>query len=172
MTRAAWLVTIMAWAGVWAFWLATTRAYHPTSTLAVIVTTSLVVAYAAAAYVNHLALIPRYARAGRWGAYLAWLGLTMTTFTAAALAIIRAAYFQLWGPDADPNGAVKHFAIDLGGMAAHLVAVASIVGAARWLSPTPRPLTSLNDEAPSRVSSAKLGGGLHPTGPTSARADP
>jgi ABC-type antimicrobial peptide transport system permease subunit len=49
---------------VWAFWLLATRRSHPSLTLAVIVTTALVAAYATAAYVNHLALVPRLWRAG------------------------------------------------------------------------------------------------------------
>ena len=58
------LWAFLACGGVWVFWFATTRAFRPTQTLAVIVTTCLVFAYAAA-FVNHLILIPRYGRSGR-----------------------------------------------------------------------------------------------------------
>lgn len=51
-------LSLVAWVGVWAFWLAVTHKFHPTFALAVIVTPSLVVAYAVAAYVNHLVLVP------------------------------------------------------------------------------------------------------------------
>jgi hypothetical protein len=122
-----------AWVAVWAFWLAVTCRSHPSLCLAVIVTTALVGAYAAAAYVNHLALIPRLWRPGHRRGYAAWLTVLMVALTAPALAVIRIAYFRLAGPDADPNGAYKHFAIDLCGMAFHLAAVAAVVGVVkRW----------------------------------------
>lgn len=121
----------LAWVGVWAFWLAATHDYHPTFPLALIVTTSLVVAYAAAAFVNHLVLVPRLWATGRRGGYAAALAATMVGLTAAALVVIRASYHELWGLDADPNGAAKHFAIDLFGMAVHLLAAAAVVAGVR-----------------------------------------
>ncbi len=123
----------MAWLGVWAFWLTVTHTFHPTFALAVIVTTSLVVAYAAAAYINHLVLVPRLWMAGRRWRYAAWLAATMALLTAGALAGIRVSYFELSGPDADPNGVYKHYAIDLFGMATHLLAAAGVVTVGRWL---------------------------------------
>jgi hypothetical protein len=51
----------------------------------------------------------------------------MIMLTAVALAIIRVSYFELSGPDADPYGAYKHFAIDLFGMAIHLALAAGVV---------------------------------------------
>ncbi len=119
--------TLLAWGCVWIFWFATTRTFHPTRTLAVIVTTCLVVAYAAAAYVNHLVLIPRHWRSARSGGYAIRLVATMIVLTAVALAIIRASYARLWGPDADPNGAYKHFGIDLFGMAVHWGVAALVI---------------------------------------------
>jgi hypothetical protein len=124
-------LSLLAWVGIWAFWFATTRHFHPSGGLAVIVTTSLVVAYAAAAYVNHLVLVPRLWTPGRRWRYAACLFATMAALTGIALALIRASYFRLWGPDADPNGAYEHFAIDLFGMAAHLAAAAAVVWAVR-----------------------------------------
>ena len=53
------VAALMAWVAVWIFWLTTTRTFHPTFGLAVIVTTSLVVAYALAAALNHRVLLPR-----------------------------------------------------------------------------------------------------------------
>jgi hypothetical protein len=119
--------SILAWIVVWAFWLATTPTFHPTFTLAVIVTTSLVAAYAVAAYVNHFVLVPRLWVDGRRGRYAVWLSATMCLLTAGALAVIRVSYLKLWGPDADRYGAYKHFAIDLFGMAVHVGAAAVIV---------------------------------------------
>ena len=54
----------------------------------------------------------------------------MLGLIAAALAVIRVSYLKLFGPDADPNGVSKHFAIDLFGMAVHLPAAAVVVAAA------------------------------------------
>jgi hypothetical protein len=117
---------------VWAFWLFVTRNSHPSFALALIVTTSLVSAYAAAAYLNHVVLIPRFLRCGMPFRYLARLAAFMFVLTGVALAVIRLSYFSLWGPDADPNGLYKHFAIDLFGMAVHLVAAAAVVGVVRF----------------------------------------
>lgn len=122
-------LSLLVWIGVWAFWLGLTHRYHPTLTLAVIVTTALVSAYAIAAYVNHIALIPRLWRTGRKRQYAAVLAVVMVALTGCALAIIRFAYFQLAGPDPDPRGAYKHFAIDLFGMAVHLTAAWVVVRA-------------------------------------------
>jgi hypothetical protein len=123
------VLSLVAWVGVWAFWFALTQDFHPTRTLAVIVTTCLIVAYAVAGYVNHLVLMPRFWVSGRRKRYLCWLAGTMVVFTSSALAVIRVSYTELWGPDADPNGAYKHFAIDLFGMAVHLGVAALVV----WL---------------------------------------
>lgn len=121
------VLSLFAWAGVWAFWFALTKDYHPTRELAVIVTTSLVLAYAAAAYINHLVLVPRLWSAHQRRRYLGWLAATMVVLTTSALAVIRMSYIKLWGPDADPNGVYKHFAIDLFGMAVHLGVAAVVV---------------------------------------------
>jgi hypothetical protein len=132
--RCVWL-SVLAWIGVWLFWLVTTRGFHPTFTLAVIVTTSLIGVYAAAAYVNHLILIPRFWRTGRRVRYSAWLVVMMLLLTAAALSVIRMSYAQLWRLDPEHDGVCKHFAIDLFGMAVHLAAAAGIVWAFRRVSP-------------------------------------
>jgi hypothetical protein len=124
------VISLLAWLFVWAFWLVMTRHFHPTSVLALIVTSCLVAAYAAAAYINHLIMLPRLWPQHRLR-YACWLGATMVALTGIALTIIRVSYAQLWGPDADQNGAYKHFAIDLFGMAVHLAAAALVVRAAR-----------------------------------------
>lgn len=132
-------ISLIAWIGVWAFWLTATSDFHPLRALAVVVTTSLVVAYATAAYINHLILLPRLWAAGRRWEYAAWLVAMMVVLTAAALAVIRVAYAEWWGPDPDPNGVYKHFAIDLFGMAVHLLGAAGAVAVGRWVCRT-RPL--------------------------------
>ncbi|AMV24763.1 hypothetical protein VT84_10230 [Gemmata sp. SH-PL17] len=117
----------LVWVIVGLFWYVTTRDFHLTTELAVIVTASLVVAFAVAVDVNHLVLIPRYWRSRRYGTYAAFLFGTMAILTAIALTVIRVSYFRLHGPDADPYGMYKHFVIDLFGVAVHVAAAAGIV---------------------------------------------
>ena len=124
-------VSILAWIGVWAFWLTATHAFHPTFVLALIVTTTLVSAYAIAAYVNHLVLIPQFWIPGQWWRYSVLLAITMTFLAASALAVIRVSYLQLHGPDADPNGVYKHYAIDLFGMVVHVGMAGLVVAMVR-----------------------------------------
>lgn len=119
----------LAWVAVGLFWFAATRDFHPTDELAVTVTASLVAAFAVAVDVNHLVLIPRYWRARRYAAYSALLLAAMAAVTAVALAVIRVSYFRLHGPDADPYGVYKHFAIDLFGTAVHVAGAAAVVWA-------------------------------------------
>lgn len=134
------VLSLVVWVGVWDFWFAVTQDFHPTRTLAMIVMTCLVVAYAAAGYVNHLVLVPRFWTSGRRMRYLCWLAATMGVLTAGALAVIRFSYTELWGPDADPNGANKHFAMDLFGMAVHLGVAALVVWlVGRYALPAPEP---------------------------------
>ncbi len=120
-------LSIAAWVGVWAFWLAVTRSFHPTLAHGLVVTTSLVMAYAVAAYINHLALVPMLWVAGKRWRYFGWLLGTMALLTGVALTVIRAAYLSWSGPDADPYGVYKHYAIDLFGMAVHLCVAALVV---------------------------------------------
>ena len=136
MSRKALVFTLLAWSGVWAFWLFATRDSHPSFTLSLIVTTSLMVAYALAAHLNHLWLIPRYWVTGRRGMYSCCLSGSMLLLNGAALTVIRVSYFQLWGPDADPNGTSKHFAIDLFGMVVHLLLAVLVVRGWRRFHPT------------------------------------
>ena len=125
------IFSLLAWAGVWAFWLAVTHEFHPTFTLAVITTTSLVVAYASAAYINHLILLPKFRVSHRRIRYACFLAVTMIVLTGIALAVIRMAYAKTLKPDPDPNGLYKHFVIDLTGMAVHVGLAALVVGMVR-----------------------------------------
>jgi multisubunit Na+/H+ antiporter MnhE subunit len=120
------MLSLLVWVGVWVVWLTVTRDFHPTLPLALVVTTSLVVAYAVAVYVNHLVLLPRLRLGRHRGKYIVSLAVTMVSLTAIALAVIRVTYFAELGPDPDPNGLYKHYIIDLFGMAIHL-------GVAAWL---------------------------------------
>lgn len=67
--------------------------------------------------------------------YACCLAGSMLLLNAAALTVIRVSYFHLWGPDADPNGSIKHFAIDLFGMVVHLVLAALVVRGWRRFHP-------------------------------------
>ena len=125
-----WL-SFAAWVGVWAFWLTITRDFHPTRSHAVVATTSLVVSYAAAAYINHLVLVPRLWGTGRRWRYVACLVGMMALLTSIALSVIRAAYLAWSGPRPVPNGLYKHFAIDLFGMGVHLLLAAGVVALGR-----------------------------------------
>jgi hypothetical protein len=124
--------SVVAWVAVWAFWLATTRSYHSTGPLAVIATTALVGAYAAAAYVNHLVLVPRLLRNGYYLRYATWLIGIMMLFTAAALAVLRLFYVKILGPF-PVRPWYEDYAIDLFGMVVHLLAAAAVVSlVGRW----------------------------------------
>ncbi len=112
----------VAWLAVWGFWLITTRSFHPTLALALIVTTSLIVAYAAAATLNQVWLIPQLLGHGRTVRYGLALLATMAVLNGLALAAIRVSYFRLKGPDPDPHGTLRHFLIDFFGMAVHVCA--------------------------------------------------
>jgi hypothetical protein len=131
-SRFAW--SIAAWLAVGVFWFALTRNFHPTFGLAMVVTCSLVAAFALAVYVNHLYLIPHFFRVRRFGAYAVLLVVVMVSLTAAALAVIRTAYICQLGPDPDPNGLYVHFGIDLFGMVMHVAAAAVVLSIVRMLS--------------------------------------
>src|SRR6516162_5214803 len=119
--------SVVAWVGVGVFWFFATQGFHPTRALAVVVTVSLVTAYAVASYVNHLVLIPTYWRTGRYTSYVTWLAFMMALLTAAGFAVLRTCYIVAMGPDRDPYGLYKNYAIDLFGMAFHLLIAAGIV---------------------------------------------
>ena len=121
--------SLVAWLAVGVFWLVTTRGHHPTWTLAVIVTASLMIAYAGTVYINHLVLIPRYWRTGRYTWFAGSLLGTMAVLTALALTVIRVSYHTMLGPDPDPNGLYIHYAIDFFGMAVHVLGAAGVVWA-------------------------------------------
>lgn len=128
MQRIVW--SVVAWLAVGIFWLLTTRRFHPLWSLALIATGALVTAYAAASYINHLILIPRYLRAGFVGRYLAILLGVMVVFTGLALAVLRTAYIHALGPGS-VNKIGTDFGIDLFGMAVHLLGAAGVVWAVR-----------------------------------------
>ena len=56
----------------------------------------------------------------------------MALLTAVGLGIIRLSYLMTFGPDADPYGVYKHYAIDLFGMVVHVGAAALVVWLMHW----------------------------------------
>lgn len=131
-------VSVVAWIAVWVFWLVATRSFHPTTGLVLLVTTALVVAYATAVYLNHLLLLPRLWQPGYRARYVVVLAVAMAVLTAMALLVIRSAYLAALGPDPDPYGALRHYGIDLLGMAVHVLAAAVVVWIVGRLMRTPR----------------------------------
>jgi hypothetical protein len=123
------LGTLIVWLVVGVFWYLATRSFHSSQRLALTVTASLVAAYAAAVYINHLVLIPRFWRHRRWPAYWGTLLSVMIVLTSVALTVIRVSYIRALGPDPNPNGLYNHFAIDFIGMAVHVFVAAIVV----WL---------------------------------------
>jgi hypothetical protein len=121
------------------FWFIVTRGFHPTRALAILVTASLIGAYASAAYINHLVLVPRFVKAGRYRQYATWLLVTMAVLTAVALAVIRISYVRAGFPDPDPNGLYKHYGIDFFGMLVHVALAAAVV----WLVSRSRAMARL-----------------------------
>ena len=124
----------MIWFSVWAFWLFATRGFHPTFPLALITTTSLILAYAGEYYLNQFFLVPKFFHKGSMAKYVCLLLASMASLTGLALLIIRMSYTEIIGPDPDHLGAPKHFAIDLFGMAVHLGAASLIQMAAKSFS--------------------------------------
>jgi len=121
------LLSLLAWPALWTFWFITTRVYHPTTVLAIVVTTSLVGACIVSVYTNHLCLIPRLWERKSYLRYWACLIGTIAGSAAVSLVVIRISYFRIMGPDPDPYGALRHFAIDFAGIAVHVAAVALFV---------------------------------------------
>ncbi len=128
------LISVCGWFVVWLLWLFLTRSFHPTFLLAIVVTTSLVLAYAAAAYSNHLLLIPRFWMRGERWMYVLSLSMVMAILTALALAVIRISYAVTFGPDIDPLGLYKHYAIDFFGMVVHVAAAGLVVAATKTVA--------------------------------------
>lgn len=119
-------LSMLGWLTVGLFWLVVTRNYHPTWTLATIATSSLVSAYAVAAYVHHRYLIPKYWQADRVAMHVVLLVTAMIFLTGFALAIIRFSYLHAFGPYPVDDWYID-YAIDFFGMAVHLVMAVVVV---------------------------------------------
>jgi hypothetical protein len=76
-------------------------------------------------------LVPSFLDREKYWQYVSYLAAVMAIFSAIALAVIRVSYNTAFGPDADPYGLYKHYAIDLFGMIVHVTAAALIVRATR-----------------------------------------
>ena len=120
------ILSLLAWLIVGLFWLLTTREYHPSWRLALVATGSLVVAYAAASYVNHLVLVSRYLQRGYRSRYAVTLLSVMVGLTLLAMAVLKTIYFQAMGVDL-MNSFWVDFGLDLFGMIVHVIGAAVIV---------------------------------------------
>ncbi|TWW09434.1 hypothetical protein E3A20_14370 [Planctomyces bekefii] len=87
----------------------------------------------------------------RW-TYVVRLAAIMAVFTFLALFIIRISYHNLFGPDSDPYGAYKHFAIDFFGMTVHVAIAALIVWSTRPLFRMSHPATMQAEQSDARKS--------------------
>ena len=122
------LLSLVTWAVVGLFWLVATRNFHPTWPLAIVATGSLVTVYAAASYVNHLVLVPRYLRPASSGKYALSLAVVMVGFTALGIAVLRTYYVSVVGLG-NVNSLKLDFALDFFGMVVHVSLAAVLV----WL---------------------------------------
>ena len=59
----------IAWTALWGFWVFVSRHNHPNLRLNAVAGALLVATFAAAVHANHLWLIPRHSRDGRFAAY-------------------------------------------------------------------------------------------------------
>ncbi len=121
MSQPSTRIWLTIWLAVTLFWLIATYRFHPTLLLAIIVTLSLMLCYAIVIFIDWFHLQKRFAIHQKRSRYLGELASTMLAATAIALAIIRVSYFSLVGPDSDPWGFPKHFAIDLFGLIVHWI---------------------------------------------------
>jgi len=113
-----------AWIALWGFWVVVSRHNHPNLGINALATALLVTTFAAAVYANHLWLLPRYRRDGRFAAYATALPVVMASLSLACAAAIRLVYDALWGPDPLRFGFWTNFGMELAGVAIHVFAVA------------------------------------------------
>ena len=115
---------LAAWIAVLGFWVFVSRHNHPHLGINAIATALLVTTFAAAVYANHLWLLPRYRRDGRFAAYATALPVVMASLSLACVAAIRLVYDALWGPDPLRFGFWTNFGMDMTGVTIHVTAVA------------------------------------------------
>jgi len=117
---------VLLWFALLVFWTVFSTSYHPTILIDISATTLLLTFYAAIVYINYLVLLPRLRNGGKYFFYWSALLLSMIMLTFIVHALIRILY-SLQG-DADQLGDYwQHYAIDLFGMAVHLLLAAAVV---------------------------------------------
>jgi hypothetical protein len=114
-------LNIILWAAIFAFWLFISRAYHPTLLIAVSATGVLVAVSVAAVYLNHLVLLPRYAKHRSLGRYLAQLIITIALPGILAVLMIQVIYDYLWGPDPNRFGFWQNVAYEIIFISIHVI---------------------------------------------------
>ncbi len=124
---------VAIWSGVFIFWLLSTRNHHPTLTIAIMATAVLVIAFALAVYVNHLFLLPAFARRRLWLQYSVSLLVTIAVLDLAAVLLIQFIYDRLWGPDPLRYGFWFNVASEGALIIFHLAAAMGLMWVARYL---------------------------------------
>jgi hypothetical protein len=99
MTLRRVILHLFVWAGVFTFWILTTRQFHPNMTIAAAATAMMVSGSALMVYLNSLFLLPRLARRGRWLQYFIALLLTLAILDLITVLVIQVIYDALWHPD-------------------------------------------------------------------------
>ncbi|MDG3007969.1 hypothetical protein [Paludisphaera mucosa] len=119
--------TAFGWLALWGFWVGLSRHNHPNLKLNLIASALLVMTFAAAAYANHLVLIPRYWRRSRFLAYAASLLMVMGLLALACTLAIHLVYDLLWGPDPARFGFGTNLVMEFILVATHVVLIAAVV---------------------------------------------
>lgn len=93
------ILHLLIWAGVFTFWLLSTKQFHPNMTIAAAATGLLVTGSALMVYLNSLFLLPRFARQGCWLQYFIALLMTLAILDLITVQAIQLIYDALWHPD-------------------------------------------------------------------------
>jgi hypothetical protein len=114
-------LNIILWTVIFAFWLFVSRAYHPTLLIAVSATGVLVAVSATAVYLNHLVLLPRYAKHHSLARYFAQLIIAIALPAILAVLMIQVIYDYLWGPDPNRFGFWQNVAYEIIFISIHVI---------------------------------------------------
>ena len=131
---------LLAWAGVFLFWLFATRQFHPRLGIALAATAILVSASALAVYLDRLWLRPQLAPRRLSWQYVASLVASVLTLDVLAVVSIQLVYGWLWHPDPLRFGFWFNVASDGFIIALHLAAAWGVMWIASLLRGKRSPL--------------------------------
>jgi hypothetical protein len=114
-------INVLLWAAIFGFWLFISRAYHPTLLIAILATAVLVAVSATAVYLNHLVLLPEYAKHRSFARYIIQLVVAVTLPGLLAVLMIQAIYDYLWGPDPNRFGFWQNLAYEIIFISIHVI---------------------------------------------------